>query len=647
MKELVGQGISLPSLQALRISNLTTFPSDVELKPIPGINVIFGGNYSGKTTIVNAIKFGVFGLTLNRTDEELSARYFTSRIKEQERKSLGIVVSCLVAERLVTAKRTLFSSGPQRLDVQVVNPNVTPPGALERSFSTSREYLSCLCEMMGLEDLGDVEFVLTLLLADEDRHTVLWRKDPSRRILKLLTPSEEYSQLKWLERELEKKKEELAKTTKAMQAISASLDQEQDVVRFLASRLDTLSKQSDRDKVQTLASLRARREDLDNQINSLQREVSDGLTEKSTKLSELALMQSRLQDTLMRIDGTRLEKYRAILQSNEPQGIHMLKHLIHEGRCPYCDSDLSEVLHIREAKRVCLLCGNEIATPRVVGIEKLNESIATEERNETNLRESIRQLTADVGATDAHVNQYQSHVDDLRRQEAEIIEKLSRTKEIEEVEQERQVVDKQLRSVKQRLEGYTAEYTALNQVAQNSRRDIGEIEALEEKGREIIRNKIKGTFDRVVEKFKGFVLTATNGELKVELSPDIVPSISGRKIYSADDASQFERTLMDIAFRTALVSVIAELSGSNAFMVVENPDDLADESYIEYLAKAFVEFCKNVSIVVTTSNLKFTKSILDRYDPEQRSRRLTDLSLSGTTTQKLYYLPLLTDWIKK
>ena len=286
MKELVGQGICLPSLQALRISNLRTFPSDVELKPIPGINVIFGGNYSGKTTIVNAIKFGVFGLTLNRTDEELSARYFTSRIREQERKSLGIVVSCLVAERLVTAKRTLFSSGPQRLDVQVVNPNVTPPGALERSFSTSREYLSCLCEMMGLEDLGDVEFVLTLLLADEDRHTVLWREDPSRRILKLLTPSEEYSQLKWLERELEKKKEDLAKTTKAMQAISASLDQEQDVVRFLASRLDTLSKQSDRDKVQTLASLRARREDLDSQINSLQREVSDALTEKSTKLSE-------------------------------------------------------------------------------------------------------------------------------------------------------------------------------------------------------------------------------------------------------------------------------------------------------------------------------------------------------------------------
>lgn len=644
MKEVLARGISLPSLRLLKISNLTTFSADVELKPIPGINVIFGGNYSGKTTIVNAIKFGVFGLTLNRTNEELSARYFTSRIKEQVRNSLGILVSCMVAERLVTANRTLYSSGPQRLDVQVVNPSVTPPGALERSFSTSREYKSCLCEMIGLENLEDVEFVLTLLLADEDRHTVLWGEDCSRRVLKLLTPFEEYSQLKWLERELEKKEGEVTKTTKGMQTVSASLYHEQDVVRFVNSRLDALSRQFEKDEVQALASLRAGKDDLAGQMDSLQREISDALTEKSAKLTELSLTQQKLLDTLARIEDAESAKYRAILQSDEPQEIHMLKHLIHERHCPYCEADLSEVLHEREAKRVCPFCGNEITTSKVEGIEKLNETITAEKVNEANLRESIRKLTVDLAAVDTSIRTHQSRADALRKREAEILDKLSRTKEIEEGEQERQVMGRQLRSVKQRMQGYNAEYSELEKALQNLRRDITEIETLQEKGRQLVREKIKETFQKVIDTFRGFVSMATNGELQADLSLDLVPSISGRKVYSADDASQFERGLMDIAFRVALVSVMTELSGSSAFMVVENPDDLADEAYIEHLAKAFVEYCKNVSILVTTSNMKFTKCILGGYEPEQRARRFTDLSLSGTSTQKSYYIPLLTDW---
>jgi len=645
VKEFQVQGISLPNLQALKISNLTTFPMDVGLKPIPGINVILGGNYTGKTTIVNAIKFGVFGLTVNRTDEELSARYFTSRIKEQERKSLGILVSCMIAERLVTARRTLFSSGSPRLEVQVVNPHATPPGAVERSFSTSREYLTCLCEMMGLDGLDDVEFVLTLLLADEDRHTVLWREDCSRRILKLLTPPVEYSQLRWLERETAKKKQELNSTTKAMQALAVRLDQERDVIRFLTSGLEALSKLSDKDTAQTLASLRTAKDDLDREISSLQLQVSNVLTEKSTKLTDLSVTQSRLQDTLAGIDKLRVEKYASILHSDEPQGIHMLKHLVHERRCPYCDSDLSEVLQERENRRVCMLCGNEITTSKAKGVRELDAAIAAEERNETNLKDSILKLTTDLQTKDADLNQYQSRLDALRKQERETIDRLSQAKHLLEAEQEKQVLNRQLQSVKKRLEEYGEQYNALKKATEDSRHEIEEIEILQEKGREIVRNKIKAIFDKVAAQFRSFVLTATNGELQVELSPDIVPSIRGRKIYSPDEASQFERGLMDIALRIALVSVITELSGTNAFMVVENPDDLADESYLQYLAKAFADTSRNVSILVTTSNLEFTKSMLNHYEPEQRRNRLTNLSLSGTSTQKSYYDPLLTDWV--
>ena len=167
----------LPELKLIRISNLTTFPLDLELRPSVGVNVIFGGNYSGKTTLVNAIKFGIFGLTVNRTDEDFSARYFTSRIKESERKSLDILVWFTVGNKLVTVKRTLFSSGPQRIDVQLVDTAKKPTGAVIGSYSTAHDYLNALSEMLGLGDLKEAEFVLNLLLADEDRHSILWHKD--------------------------------------------------------------------------------------------------------------------------------------------------------------------------------------------------------------------------------------------------------------------------------------------------------------------------------------------------------------------------------------------------------------------------------------------------------------------------------------
>lgn len=346
---------TLPELKRLKISNLITFQHDLDLHPLVGMNVIFGGNYSGKTTIVNAIKFGLFGLTLNRTDEEVSARYFASRIKERERNSLDVISSFMLGKRLVTAKRTLYSSGPCDLEVQVVDPAVTPAGGVVGSFSTSHAYQIALCEMMGLESKKEVEFVLNLLLADEDRHTILWHEDCERMVLKLLVPQQEYAQLDWLEREIEKKRAEISTVSTTAQAVSKRIEQEENVTRFLESESEKMKFDRSDETVQKIMSLRSQRDALTEQLQKSHREMARALDAKSSKLSELAKLQSDRDAALVTIDSIRLKKYKAILHSDDPEGIHIVKHLIHEKSCPFCEADLSATITERETSPLYLL----------------------------------------------------------------------------------------------------------------------------------------------------------------------------------------------------------------------------------------------------------------------------------------------------
>lgn len=636
---------TLPELKLLRISNLTTFQHDLDLHPLVGINVIFGGNYSGKTTIVNAIKFGLFGLTLNRTDEGVSARYFASRIKERERNSLDVITSFMLGKRLVTAKRTLYSSGSGDLDVQVVDPTATPAGGVVGSYSTSHDYQRALCEMMSLESNKEVEFVLNLLLADEDRHTILWHEDCERMVLKLLVPQQEYAQLDWLEREIEKKRAEISTVSTTAQAVSKRLEQEETVARFLESGSEKMKLDRSDETVKKITSLRSQRDALTEQLQKSHREMARKLDAKSTKLSELTKLQSDRDAALAKIDSIELEKYKAILHSDDPEGIHIVKHLIHEKSCPFCQADLSATIAERESRRLCIFCGHEIGAPSIRGIEELNRTIAEERKHEQKLKQSMLQTMSEISEIDATTRKIEAETHSAQEKENEVLNQLGQLKVSEDLEYQAKVVERELQSVREKIKEDTSSYESLNRSLDKLRTELIETQQLHEKGRDIARNKMREVFGKVSARFAQFVKAATNGELEAELSPDMLPSLKGRKIFAVDDVSQFERMVLDTGFRLAVISCLAETSDLKPLIVFETPDDIADESYLRHLARALVAFGKDMSILVTSSNTAFMKALLEDYDSAARKQRLLDLSVSGTMTQKSYYFPLITEWI--
>ena len=94
---------------------------------------------------------------------------------------------------------------------------------------------------------------------------------------------------------------------------------------------------------------------------------------------------------------------------------------------------------------------------------------------------------------------------------------------------------------------------------------------------------------------------------------------------------------MDYAFRIAFLSVFGEKTESFPSVVLETPDEVADESYIPYLAEAIFSFSKNLSVIITTVNTELMRVILNKYDKNESPRHFTDLVSKGTLTQRKHY----------
>jgi hypothetical protein len=636
---------ALPELRFLKVENLTTFPANLELRPLRGITVIFGGNYSGKTTFVNSVKFGIFGLTLNREEEETSARYFGSRIKESERKSMDITTTMALGRLIVTVKRKLFTSGPQAVDVQVFDPNASPAGGIVESHNTSREYISSLTQMVGLEGRDEVEFLLSLLIADEDRRPVIWRKDCGKISLKLLIPAESYSRLRWLDQELRRKKSELSKTISASQGVAQRLDRQIGIRQFFEAESGRLHSGQSPDTLEKFRELEVQHQEIAQRLQNLQQKNRDALTSKSNGLDALAKMQGEKQTRIARIDDLKTEKYRAIMRSTDPEDIHVTKHLIHMKRCPYCDSDLAPEIERREAQHLCFLCGNEIHAPNARGIPEINALIASEEVELKNVQSETEKITSEIKSVDTELVKLDQETIEIISAEKTLSDQISRMREVAQLQQRIVLVDENLISIREKVTTDTSEYERLEKTVSALKTELEEIESLRLKGEEVARTRSREIFTKVSNKFSEFAKVATNGELDARLGPDMIPSIQGRKIYSVDDASQFERMILDVGFRIALLSTIGEQSGFAPFLIIETPDETCDESYIKHLAEALGQFSSNISLLVTSSNTEFMRVLLGNCPSSERSRKLVDLSVTGTDTQKSYYSPLISQWL--
>ena len=369
-------------------------------------------------------------------------------------------------------------------------------------------------------------------------------------VTRLLIPETEYAQLSWLDHELAKKTDEISTTSKALQSASHRLDQEQTVARFLESGSEKMLLDGAELTAQRIKILRLQREEAARKLALLQEEISKALDKKTRTISELSTQKTKREGILAKLAEIKLQKYRSILDPDEPLEVHMVRHLVHEKRCPFCDADLKTVISERESGGFCIFCGNEIAG-NVPGIDELNNAAAVEQKNEEQINEEIAKRQSEIEETDKHLVTLHNDLSAVEEDSRATSKELAGLKGSEDLDSEINVIRRELTAVKHRVAEGTKECERLSAEIERLKMELGETERLREKGRAIAQSKMKEIFGKVSGAFTDFVREATNGELDAELSPDMVASLRGRKIYAADDVSQFERSILDMAFRIA------------------------------------------------------------------------------------------------
>lgn len=642
---MAGSHLTLPQLSSLRITNMTTFPQDLQASFQRGITVIFGGNHSGKTTIVNSIKYGIFGLSWNQTPESPEKRYFSSRIKEIGKKSLEITASYRIKSYTTTVRRTVFSSGTTEIESKMTKGSGNELATSAEILKHERGYYESLQELMGLSDKEQLKFIPNMIFADETRQPVLWTKNLEDFILSLLTSRESADRLALVEAQLNKAKKDLEQLHQKQDQLKQKNEDIGKVLKFLKNSLEMIDQTGIAKHIEEYETKSKELDDCRTAILRLNEELQKELVERSNLQEKLNANQSSLLGLEPRLEEIHQDRIKAFLNPDNPKETQMARYFYYEKKCPFCLADLSREVDFRIENQKCAICGKGALGNYKIDMKDIDRQFSELRESKEKLTRQGETLQKAIDEANLKINTLSRSIQEYRVKEATLVRILDETKTVQQNLHERDAMLRKSEELQKQMESNNASISKIEKEVRTVETEIEKINQLQSKIKESMKMEIDSAFAKIKKRFSSFIKIATNGELTGELSQNFIPSLNGRAIFHPDAVSQFERTLMDFAFRIALLSVFAEMSETIPSLILETPDEVTDESYIPHLAKGILSFSDNLSIVVTTVNSTMMKQLLKDFEPIDRKKHLIDLISKGTPTQRKFYTRSMADYL--
>lgn len=628
--------LTLPQFLDLKISNMTTF-QDLHISFKKGINVIFGGNYSGKTTIINSLRFGVFGLTWGHTIEGIEKRYFSSRVVEIERKSLDIRTVYHVKPMTVSIRRTVFSSGTADVEAKVSKSIGKSLSKSVRNIDREKLYHDALSKYMGLTGDELLKFIPSLIFADENRQLILWKKNLEDLVLSLIISGKNANKLRQIESQLHKVEDELNKLKQDRDRILQRTADKQRIQKFLRERLKEIEDVKTARHIEEYNKINSGLQKQKNKLTQINNEFQTNILKRSDLLLQLNNGQKAVHDLEAKSEQLLGNYIRAILNPTSPEEVHINRYLYHKKECPYCLTDLSDEINHRIESRMCLFCGQGPMITYKGDMEEIKQQLSDLDVEKKKLIKSFSKNQADLDQINEETERLEKSREAERIKESALSVKKDGLKEIEEQLHKKEIISRELKETQEQIKHNESSIEKNDGIIRKITTEIDGLNQLYEKAKMAMRTEVDSLLTKIKEKFSFFINLASNGEVSGTLSQDFVPILNGRTIFYPEFASQFERSIMDYAFRIALLSVFAEKTKTIPSLVIETPDEVADESYIPYLAKALLNFSSTLSIIVTTGDTDLMKQLLNNYKLSERKNRLMNLVSKGTLTQRKFY----------
>jgi hypothetical protein len=612
----MAERIKLPLLTGFRVSGFApSYSADVSLSMLHGAYVILGGNGLGKTTLMQAVVYGLAGGADDKIEEKKwlrwSSSYFRGRLSPTQIGAAEVEVRFRLGDRSIAVRRGF--KGPDVLAVREGNAAWTSENAGDRFAEALRIY-------GGYLDVNDFAFVVhRLLYLPESRRLIAWDTDAQIRLLMLLnqdiTPEREFRQNRSQLRLLDSKKRHIrVALNKAERELASLLEYESDVPDEIEEEVEDEENQDGRAQEEQLPQIVEELNVVMRKRAEIERRERDAVTD----LSRVSLLIEKLRDEIERSEAGLIANF---LTTSEREQNLALGKLVENAICPACGThaaQLADAAQVYLRNHQCVLCGSD--EPHVVNPElaELRDDLDQQLREQQAFEEIIR-LARDERQTlqnqeldlQARVNQVRDRRSAVAIVERNLPEMTAATLKglKQHLENEEAEAELQMTAIRSKLE---ADYAAF-------RRKI-----------DARMDDLRASYTEYATAFLGLPCQLEEIGQKALLELKLfVPSFDGIVRPTPESCSEAQRFFLDIAFR---LSLIASASNCEGTFFCETPETALDISYIDNVVTMFSTFSKKRHNILLTANVQtsgIAEKIVTRLPKAERQQHVIDLLQVG------------------
>jgi hypothetical protein len=572
-------------------------------------NIILGGNGLGKTTIMQAIVYGLTGGASDQIETEKTFRwdhrYFRGRLNPDDLKAATVTVDFSLGRASFTVVRGFIHNG-----------------LVDFKHSGRRrpleQFPQILSQVGGYASVDDFSFVVhRLLYLPESRRLIAWDTDAQVRLLMLLNQdasSEESfrTHRKNLKLMDSKKRHTHVAIGKADEQLASLMEYQDEEPESDADAEDDAPEPVDIPALaQQLQELFRVRMELERDL----RAQEAFLTNASSTVEELR----------QRIDNAETIIVNNVLSETERSNSLALHSLVENGICPACGTkqlELQELARRHDRAAQCVLCGSE--SPQAE-----HELLSTLRSQITEKLQAQRAAEALVRTARAKLEEVQTREWDARTTYNTAIAAQPVVTLMEQNLPARSRED--LLALKTRLQREEAELEiSIQQLQERLQQEY-------ERFRTAIFERTKTlrtSYADYATSFLGLeckLSDLSTGDRLLSLS-GFVPEFDGHRRDAPEACSEAQRFFLDIALRMALIHSASELGGYRASFLCETPETALDISYIDNVVAMFASFTEQGHNVLLTANIQpngIAGKLLQKLPEAQRSARVLNLLSVG------------------
>ena len=599
----------LPAVTELRLVGFQPlFNETVSITFEEGINVIVGGNGQGKTTIMQALVFGLAGANEFESDKALrwDHRYFHGRVGKAELKAAHIEVAYTFGKSAHAVRRSLQGSTVTAYRKQS-NEWITHQAQAEAAFERSVK------QEGGFKSVDDFAFVVhRLLYLPETRRLIAWDYDAQLRFFMLMSPDiideetfrKARADLKLLDshkrhthvaleavrKKLEAAKQEGTKTGKPPKPSAAAKNDAALAEELQGIQKERLRRQAEADRL---------KQDLS--------AVSEGIE---------ALRESTEQREAVMILGG--------LRGIETERSLALQKLLEFATCPCCGTrqkGLQASAQKRVAAQQCMLCGSDEPTTIDGELETLRSQLAEKTRAQFATSSKLKAKTAQIDELLSKELRLQAELSASRSSSQTVLLTFLRADAPEEATPD--FLAKQEKKLKAEEDHYARSIEDQTKRLETLYQEY--VTSTQERHR-----LLRASYQTFASAFLGKTCTLEDSppdDRLLSLSM-FVPKFDGAVRSVATECSEAQRFFLDIAFRMAAIEMASTLSGHRASFFCETPETALDMAHVENVSTMFLSFAKKDHSILITANLQKEGLAADVMAPlgkAARKRRVLSL----------------------